>query len=86
MSLYDRLFSAFTKCHKDSLSMQAIQKKTNEFWVPLRDQYKKNPKELERLALLKIEELCQIATKKSARRLNFFVKVSVLNFLLHVWF
>lgn len=46
--------------------MQAIQKKTNEFWVPLRDQYKKNPKELERLALLKIEELCQIATKKSA--------------------
>ena len=50
--------------------MQAIQKKTNEFWVPLRDEYKKNPKELERLTLLKIEELRQIGTKKSARLLN----------------
>lgn len=57
--------------------MQAIQKKNNEFWVPLKNEHKKNQKELERLTLLKIEELGQIATKKNARLLNYFLKVSV---------
>lgn len=59
--------------------MQAIQKKTNEFWVPLRDGHKNNPKELERLTLLKVEELCQIGTKKNARLLNYFVKVGIIS-------
>lgn len=59
--------------------MQAIQKKTNEFWMPLKNGHKKNQKELERLTLLKIEELCQIATKKNARLLNYFLKVSILS-------
>lgn len=57
--------------------MQAIQKKTNEFWVPLKNEHKKNQKELERLTLLKIEELGQVATKKNARLLNYFLKVSI---------
>lgn len=51
-SLNDRLYNAFIKCHEDYLLMPAIQIKSNEFWLPLRDEYKRNPKELERFMFL----------------------------------
>ena len=66
MSLYDRLYAAYTKRYASSLSKAAVQKKCNDWWHSVKTKFGKDKDGLENAVNVQVQRLGKDFSKRAS--------------------